>query len=578
MRLKKAVLLMPLLLASLVIVTPVSIATPSPSRVFLDPQEVIDTSLVPGTQFTINMCLDRIIPNLLWAYQLNLSFNSSVLHGVSVENGPFLESGGGTATVVEGKGFDNEAGTLGLFAVGLDPVERFPEGGSDEYGPLAMITFEVVGYGGSPITLGPKTCLANKTGGYIIIKRDHPEFFSDTYFDNRPPISIRPATVEDVPVGGSFTLNVSVTEMVDLYSYEFYMNWSAPLLNVTSVVEGDFLSDGTKFYEEIHNNEGCIYVNCSRTGATGVTGGGTLAEVTFLVEDEGNSTLHLYDTTLLDSAQNPLISMTIDGFFTNLKTHNIAVTSVTAFPSLVKAGSGDPIYINVTVENKGAYAETFNVTIYYDEEEIDKETDISLESGANITLMFTWDTAGVEMGVYSIKAVASVVPEEEHVGDNTRIYERVIIDLRNISITICTTSESRVNIGDSVIIGVIVENTGTARESFNVTTYYNETAIKIDVVSNLYHGDTTSLMITWNTTDVEPGVYLIRAVASVVPEETDTDDNRFNIGVIAVGASGTHGILPWEVIVIIAIAAVAIGASATTIVYRRMKKSPEEIW
>jgi len=146
---------------------------------------IVDARLVPGTQFSINLTVDYV--QELWAYQLTLSFNPDVLQGVSVDNGPFLGSRGGSAVVIPGQGFDNTKGTLWLFGAYLDPIKRFPTGGSDEYGALATLTFEVAGYGSSPVTLGPETGLVNSTGGWIIHKKENPEFFIDGYFDNMPP-------------------------------------------------------------------------------------------------------------------------------------------------------------------------------------------------------------------------------------------------------------------------------------------------------------------------------------------------------------------------------------------------------
>jgi len=140
----------------------------------------VDTRLVPGSQFSINLTVDHV--EELWAYQFTLSFSAGVLQGVNVEHGPFLESRGGKAVVVPGPGFDNDAGTLGLFAAYLFPIARLPTGG----GTLATVTFKVVGYGSSPITLGVETGLANRTGGWIVSKRENLEFFVDGFFDNWP--------------------------------------------------------------------------------------------------------------------------------------------------------------------------------------------------------------------------------------------------------------------------------------------------------------------------------------------------------------------------------------------------------
>jgi len=583
MSLKKTLLLMSLFLTSLIVIIPTSIGTPSPTTVSLEPQSVLDTSLVPGTQFTIDMSLDYVEPDLLWGYQLTLSFNPAVLHGVSVENGPFLESRGGSTLIMPGPGFNNTGGTLGLFAAYLYPIEKFPEGGSDEHGPLCTITFEVVEYGGSPITMGPETGLANSTethAYWIIHKKENPEFFFDSYFDNRPPISVDPKTVKDVPVGGSFNVSVNVADMADLYSWEFYMNWSVPMLDVTSVVEGDFLKSQpgeTQFDYEIHNDEGYIYVSCARTVTPGVTGDGTLAQISFLVKSIGNSTIHLYDTLLLDSAQKQMLSTTIDGFFDNLKIHDIAVTSVTAFPSMIEPGIEDHVHINVTVENKGDFTETFNVTIYYGEKEIDEETDISLDPGANIILTFTWNITGVEGGAYSIKAEASVVTDEANTENNTHIYKSVIIIHHNISIIKGSTTSTKVESGDSVHIDITIKNKGSVTETFNVTTYYNETAIETETISDLRHGESRTFTVIWNITDVEPGLYLIMSETSDIPDDADTSDNVRPIAVIEVMEASEESLYS-KIIIPVAAIAVILGVSAVYIIFRRIRRSPEEAW
>ena len=202
------------LILSLVLVE-VSIA--SQTNVSINPPSIVDPTLGPTEQFTVDLWVDYVEPNLLWAYQLTLSFNPDVLHGVSVANGPFLGSQGGSVLVVPGSGFNNDAGTLGLFAASLFPIAKFPKGGSDEHGPLCSITFEVVGYGTSPITLGPETGLANKTGGWMIKKALNPEFFFDGYFSNKG-VYVDPPRVRGVPVGESFTINVTAGNVEDVYS------------------------------------------------------------------------------------------------------------------------------------------------------------------------------------------------------------------------------------------------------------------------------------------------------------------------------------------------------------------------
>jgi hypothetical protein len=154
---------------------------PDKPIVSMDPAVIFDSTMGIGTQFSVDITVDYVVQ--LWAYQLTLEFNPDVLHGVSVENGPFLESRGGSAIVIPGPGFDNVAGTLGLFAAALYPVRRFPTGG----GVLATVTFEVVGDGCSTIVMGLETGLADRHGYWIVHNEDDPECFFDGYFDNLNP-------------------------------------------------------------------------------------------------------------------------------------------------------------------------------------------------------------------------------------------------------------------------------------------------------------------------------------------------------------------------------------------------------
>jgi hypothetical protein len=183
-RVKTKIAVWTLLLISIVVsmafVGTISASIIALPNVSVDPPVIWDPSMGPGTQFTVDLSVDYV--RKLWAYQLTLSFNPDVLQGVSVDNGPFLGSRGGSVVVVPGDGFDNDAGTLWLFGAYLDPIKRLPTGG----GILCTITFEVADYGSSPITLGVETGLVDSLGEWISHKADDPDSFFDGYFDNRP--------------------------------------------------------------------------------------------------------------------------------------------------------------------------------------------------------------------------------------------------------------------------------------------------------------------------------------------------------------------------------------------------------
>ena len=154
---------MTLLLSVILALAMVDTATASPTKVSVNPPSIWDPAMVPSTQFSVDITVDQV--TRLQSYQFLMFFNPDVLHGVNVENGPFLGSAGATPIVYPGIGFDNEKGWLYLFIAALDvglPPPMYPTGG----GVLATVTFEVVGIGTSPLTFGIQTGLLNMTGGY----------------------------------------------------------------------------------------------------------------------------------------------------------------------------------------------------------------------------------------------------------------------------------------------------------------------------------------------------------------------------------------------------------------------------
>jgi len=82
-----------------------------------------------------------------------------------------------------------------------------------------------------------------------------------------------------------------------------------------------------------------------------------------------------------------------------------------------------------------------------------------------------------------------------------------------------------VRLGELVNVTVDVKNNGTVGESFNVTVYYDTTAIETETVVNLAPNETHSFTLSWNTMDASAGIYRIKAEADPLPEETVTENN-----------------------------------------------------
>ena len=225
-----------------------------------------------------------------------------------------------------------------------------------------------------------------------------------------PIICVDPQTSVGA-VTQNFTVNINISDVIDLYGWEFKLGWNATVLDVVEVYEGPFLKSvgDTFFTYKVNSTASYIIVDCTLLGLVpGVSGNGTLATVKFYVKNVGDSVLDLYDTVLVDSNEQTILHTTVDGYYYT-SAHDISITNLEASQTAV----------NVTVKNQGTFTETFNVSVYYTllvDPLIGTQT-ITLEPNANITLTFTWSPPS--SGSYEILAEAEVVEGEINTQDNT---------------------------------------------------------------------------------------------------------------------------------------------------------------
>lgn len=140
--------------------------------------------------------------------------------------------------------------------------------------------------------------------------------------------------------GNTFVVNVNISEVVDLYAFQFDLGFDPALLAATTVTEGSFLSTGgsTSFLPgSIDNSTGLIsFTSNSLTGVVpGINGNGTLAQIGFTALNPGITDLLLSGTQLFDSNHAPIDFSSIDG--------NVVVQDSASVPepsSLLLIGSG----------------------------------------------------------------------------------------------------------------------------------------------------------------------------------------------------------------------------------------------
>ena len=101
----------------------------------------------------------------------------------------------------------------------------------------------------------------------------------------------------------AFTVDILVENVTDLFGYNFFLNYNTTVLTATSITVGGFLLPNYFiFHEEINDDLGYVwYAVTQGIGETaGVSGNGTLATITFLVDSYGQSPLDLDIDELFD--------------------------------------------------------------------------------------------------------------------------------------------------------------------------------------------------------------------------------------------------------------------------------------
>jgi len=159
------------------------------------------------------------------------------------------------------------------------------------------------------------------------------------------------------------------------------------------------------------------------------------------------------DTVLINS------DMSVTATFTQVvvETHDVAVTDVDTSKTgclpvpIVCKGYNCSIFVGV--ENKGDFAETFNVTVYANTTAIQTET-LTLEGHSSTTLTITWDTTSFAKGNYTISAYAWPVEGETETEDNTFVDGWIFVTMPGD-----VNANGRVNIVDVVQVALAFGST-----------------------------------------------------------------------------------------------------------------------
>jgi len=258
-----------------------------------------------------------------------------------------------------------------------------------------------------------------------------------------PYIAVRPQRTVDTTLTPRKNYTVSIITDYngsDIWGYDFTLTYNPLILEGVEVVNGDLITeDDLSFIAGTFNN---TIGKLTQTTAFSLnqsaplpyppvnnTGPGVLANVTFTIAGEGESSITLArgpigTTTALkltngtnivdyvtDVDPNPTRGKFFDGFFQNVEevVHDMAVTKLDFSPNNVTAG--EFVNISVTIENKGTGLEEVEVTVYWGFSAgvplhlIGEPETVTIGSGENKILPFEWDTTEASGGTHPLSAV-----------------------------------------------------------------------------------------------------------------------------------------------------------------------------
>jgi hypothetical protein len=167
---------------------------------------------------------------------------------------------------------------------------------------------------------------------------------SATYAFAAPILSIEPSS-QQVQSGQSFSLDVLISNVADLYAFQFDLAFNPLVLSATGVAEGSFLPSGgtTAFIAgTIDNSAGTISgIADSLIGPIpGVSGTGSLAIIDVHALSPGTSPIILSNVVLLDSSLTPIGSNVVNGIVDVVPEPSTLLLLATSCVGLLALGAG----------------------------------------------------------------------------------------------------------------------------------------------------------------------------------------------------------------------------------------------
>jgi hypothetical protein len=372
------------------------------TMLWLDPQ----SSVVWGVDEAFSVNVSVVGGVGIYGWEIRLYYDPNILNGTIVEQGPFLKLHGATFfNVTLDDSYNATHGCAAALCSLLGKVS-----GVDGAGVLATVSFRTKAVGISLLELR-NTLLGDIDGRSL----SHDTWEGavnvfETYHD----VAVVSAVVSPLQIAEGRVASITAvvrnkgnkTESFDVIARA--NDTSIASQSVTDLPPG---ADSTAIL--VWNTSGAVI------GAT------------YVVRIEATAVPG--ETDLSDNILTAGVLHVVKGM------HNVAVKRISV--SRIQVYEGQPVDITVAVANKGDYAETFNLTSYYDDVAFATKAVNGILPGSEQALTFEWNTVGLASNrSYQIKAVANPVAGETDLTDNTfsdgnvTVLPRSMLSIRIVSV------------------------------------------------------------------------------------------------------------------------------------------------
>ena len=310
-----------LCLATFSMLGPRTEADESDALLSIDPSEVEFWTPAHGKTFDVNVTLLNVTS--LYGYEFKVNWNTTLLDVIAVNVTPPTSWGNNTFVAANET---NEA--LGAYWLGvtlLPPASTFSGNVT-----LATLTFKITH---DPIHPTNATSSLDLTDTYL--SDENAASISHnvaggqySLYSTKPEVKVQTSPLSGHTANRTeiFSINVTVSDVVNLYGYEFGLAYNASLLDVVNVQVGNFLKEPYYVYKfNVNHTSGNVTLGVASQSALPVAppanGSGLLATISFTTisvvwpDPAQNTSLHLYDTVLKTNLDVLIPHDSVDGFY-----------------------------------------------------------------------------------------------------------------------------------------------------------------------------------------------------------------------------------------------------------------------